>query len=87
MGLHYRVETQFETEEQAYQSACERYECYKVLKDKLHEFSGLSDETRITITANGQYAYGEDVFEAHDRFKEKYPGVMSRHYFRLGGVR
>ena len=65
-----------------------RKRCFEQLRSKVQELADQPDDLRVLISEDGNYTTGKDVFEAFDRFEEKFPREKSeRPCFFLGDVR
>lgn len=83
-----RTITSLRTPDELVAFALLRKKCFEQLRSKLPELSEQSDDRRVIISEKGNYSIGKDVFEAHDRFEEKFPGEKGgRACFFLGDVR
>lgn len=76
------------TPDELVEFALMRKRCFDQLRSKLSELADEPDDTRILISEDGNYAIGKDIFEAYDRFEEKFPREKSpRSSFFLGDAR
>lgn len=74
------------SEKEICRAAISRYRCFLFLQSIRSQFKNLSPDTLIAVAINGHYAFGHDVFEAGDHFREKYPAESPDHFIRVGKV-
>jgi type II restriction/modification system DNA methylase subunit YeeA len=76
------------TPEELVEFALMRKRCFEQLRSKLSELSDQPDNLRVLIAENGNYTTGKDIFEAFDRFEEKFQEKkVKRACFFLGDAR